>query len=398
MADTDKKYQVIFYGEVQPGADIEAVKDKLAGAFKVDRSKIEGLFTGKKKVVKKNSSREVCEKTKKLFARAGAVCAVISQDETDEALPAAAADEPEKTTAEPAAGNEPAQAEATPPPPVPPSVPGGSAGISKVVLILLTLFLGGLGVHKFYLGRYLQGVLYLLFCWTGIPLIIALVELILYIIASEEALNQKYSPGSTPLVIIMAVFSPLIAAVLISAAAILIALFLLASKGEDLKTALSQMSGAAAISGQQAPTAPRPEARQAPASGTAAGKIRGYDFTVEEATVQKQNGVLHLKQGEEFFADREMIIFLFLNQESISGKTFTITPDQDAITKPHLHLRWKTGDSDTPQSDVVMDDYTMQLSFDQIRGDSVSGRIELSIPGESETYVEGKFTATLKEY
>jgi len=394
MANTSKRYQVIFHGEVQNGADVEAVKDNLAGAFKVDRSKIESLFTGEKKVVKKNASREVCEKTKKMFESAGAVCAVVSQDE--------AAEEPARTAAVPAAEQKAAESAAPQPPPVPASAPGGTAGISKVVLILLTLFLGGLGVHKFYLGRYLQGILYLLFCWTGIPMIIALVELILYIIASEETLNQKYSPGSTPLVIIMAVGAPLIAAALISAAAVLIALFLLAGKGEDLKTTFSQMSGPGAISAQQSPTAPSADDRQTSpavtAPGTAAGKIMGYDFTVEEATVQKQNGILHLKQGEDFFADREMIIFLFLNQESVAGKTFTITPDQEAITKPHIHLRWKTGEADTPQSDVVMDDYTMQLSFDQIRGDSVTGRIDLSIPGESETFVKGKFTATVKEY
>jgi TM2 domain-containing membrane protein YozV len=42
--------------------------------------------------------------------------------------------------------------------------------------VLLALFLGGLGAHKFYLGQTGLGVLYLLFCWTTIPSIIALIE------------------------------------------------------------------------------------------------------------------------------------------------------------------------------------------------------------------------------
>lgn len=42
--------------------------------------------------------------------------------------------------------------------------------------VLLALFLGGLGIHKFYLGQSGWGVLYLLFFWTFIPSIIALVE------------------------------------------------------------------------------------------------------------------------------------------------------------------------------------------------------------------------------
>ena len=42
--------------------------------------------------------------------------------------------------------------------------------------VLLALFLGGFGIHKFWLGEIVLGVLYLLFCWTFIPTIIALIE------------------------------------------------------------------------------------------------------------------------------------------------------------------------------------------------------------------------------
>ena len=42
--------------------------------------------------------------------------------------------------------------------------------------VLLALFLGGLGIHKFYMGKPGLGVLYLLFCWTSIPAIISFIE------------------------------------------------------------------------------------------------------------------------------------------------------------------------------------------------------------------------------
>jgi TM2 domain-containing membrane protein YozV len=46
-----------------------------------------------------------------------------------------------------------------------------------VGVMLLTFFLGGIGAHKFYLGDNKKGIIYLLFCWTFIPSIIACFEL-----------------------------------------------------------------------------------------------------------------------------------------------------------------------------------------------------------------------------
>jgi TM2 domain-containing membrane protein YozV/competence protein ComGC len=64
--------------------------------------------------------------------------------------------------------------------------------ISKAALVLLTFFLGGIGAHKFYLGKYLQGVLYLIFCWTAIPGLIAFVEFFIYLFTSADRLHEKY--------------------------------------------------------------------------------------------------------------------------------------------------------------------------------------------------------------
>ena len=46
----------------------------------------------------------------------------------------------------------------------------------EVVGILLALFLGGFGVHHFYMRRTGLGILYLCFCWTGIPSLLGLIE------------------------------------------------------------------------------------------------------------------------------------------------------------------------------------------------------------------------------
>jgi TM2 domain-containing membrane protein YozV len=46
----------------------------------------------------------------------------------------------------------------------------------EVTGVLLAIFLGGLGVHQFYLRRDGLGILYLLLSWTSIPMFIAWVE------------------------------------------------------------------------------------------------------------------------------------------------------------------------------------------------------------------------------
>lgn len=51
--------------------------------------------------------------------------------------------------------------------------------VNKIIYILLAFFLGGLGIHKFYARKTIAGIIYLIFCWTGIPAIISLIEAVL---------------------------------------------------------------------------------------------------------------------------------------------------------------------------------------------------------------------------
>jgi TM2 domain-containing membrane protein YozV len=46
----------------------------------------------------------------------------------------------------------------------------------EIVGILLALFLGTFGIHHFYLRRTGLGILYVCFCWSGIPTILGFIE------------------------------------------------------------------------------------------------------------------------------------------------------------------------------------------------------------------------------
>lgn len=66
------------------------------------------------------------------------------------------------------------------------------SGKSRIAAALFALFLGGFGVHKFYLGRVGQGVIYLLLFWSLIPAIIGFIEGIVYLTMSDEEFAAKY--------------------------------------------------------------------------------------------------------------------------------------------------------------------------------------------------------------
>ncbi len=55
---------------------------------------------------------------------------------------------------------------------------------SRVAAALLAFFLGGFGIHRFYVGRVASGVFMLIFCWTFIPSIIAFIDFIIILCGS----------------------------------------------------------------------------------------------------------------------------------------------------------------------------------------------------------------------
>lgn len=67
---------------------------------------------------------------------------------------------------------------------------------NKTTAALLALFLGGLGMHKFYLGKWVWGLIYLIFCWTFIPAFLGFVEAIFFFVQSEEKFQAKYGASA----------------------------------------------------------------------------------------------------------------------------------------------------------------------------------------------------------
>jgi TM2 domain-containing membrane protein YozV len=66
----------------------------------------------------------------------------------------------------------------------------------KTVAVLLAFFFGGFGVHRFYLGQTGTGILFLLFFWTFIPAIIAIIDIVKYLTMSDEKWSEYVERAS----------------------------------------------------------------------------------------------------------------------------------------------------------------------------------------------------------
>ena len=66
-------------------------------------------------------------------------------------------------------------------------------GKRKGLATILCLCGGGIGIHKFYYGSFGWGLLYLVFCWTWIPVLVSFVELIVLLVMSPQDFDVKYN-------------------------------------------------------------------------------------------------------------------------------------------------------------------------------------------------------------
>lgn len=59
--------------------------------------------------------------------------------------------------------------------------------------MVLAFLFGGFGVHRFYVGQAGYGIVFLLFSWTFIPAIIAIVDIFRYARMNQEQFAERYS-------------------------------------------------------------------------------------------------------------------------------------------------------------------------------------------------------------
>ncbi len=63
----------------------------------------------------------------------------------------------------------------------------------RIAAAIIAFGLGTFGIHKFYLGKWGWGIIYIVFSWTTLPTIISIIEGVLYLLMSDEEFDFKYN-------------------------------------------------------------------------------------------------------------------------------------------------------------------------------------------------------------
>jgi hypothetical protein len=129
-------------------------------------------------------------------------------------------------------------------------------------------------------------------------------------------------------------------------------------------------------------------------AGAVAGKIKGQTFTYSRASLDKRMGLFSVRDGQDFFADREVKIFLFPKPgESLENRTWKITAGSSGMN-PHVHLSWQ--ENGAPRTEIVTSGYNLELKTEAAKDGAVAGTFSLKVTGRTPVDLKGNFNAAVE--
>ena len=117
------------------------------------------------------------------------------------------------------------------------------------------------------------------------------------------------------------------------------------------------------------------------------GVLNGRAFTAEEATVE--NGRLEVRQGDDFFADLSVSMFLDVEEGHLpAGRTYTATPETGMGDSPSVHMSWRPDSDSMPKTEFFMSEHTLRVEFGQVDGDTIPFKLRMAFPDEAQSLYE----------
>ena len=197
---------------------------------------------------------------------------------------------------------------------------------NKTVAALLALFLGGIGVHRMYLRQW-RAVWYVLFCWTGIPGVVALVEGLVFAFGSQAKWDRKYNNGLPsagggvgPVLLVVVAVVMAVALIGILAAIALPAYQNYRSRAQVVRAYQLGLQATARVGGHLA------QPGEVPASWAMAGQAPDLPPEVQQLGIDQRSGA---------------VTVTLAGAEPLIGRRLVFVPDRQADGR----VRWRcTGD------------------------------------------------------
>ena len=124
--------------------------------------------------------------------------------------------------------------------------------------------------------------------------------------------------------------------------------------------------------------------------GALAGSLHHQAFEVERATLQGSN--LTLRIGTKGSVELGLNIYFFNRQpEELGGKSAVVKPTDS--TAPKVVLHWKDHER---RSETFRDGYAMKIEFEPVSGNALPGKLFISLPDDSKSWVAGTFRAEIR--
>ncbi|SDH01481.1 hypothetical protein SAMN05216588_102127 [Pseudomonas flavescens] len=115
------------------------------------------------------------------------------------------------------------------------------------------------------------------------------------------------------------------------------------------------------------------------------GQLNGEPFVPLEGELT--DGVLSLREGQDFFARRELIIRGL--PPAVDGLRLDVLPgDQGPL--PEIELNWLLPDQDLPEARQLQGGYTLHLDLQPEAPNRLVGEFHLVLPAQFETTLSGK--------
>lgn len=125
----------------------------------------------------------------------------------------------------------------------------------------------------------------------------------------------------------------------------------------------------------------------------AAGRIHRRAFTCDRAVLQ--GGRLTLRAGHSGPIELGIDVYFFAKEpEELIGRSAEVKPDD--AKAPRVNLRWKEADKVTTEP-FRNGGYAMKVEFGNAAGGKLPGKIFISLPDESKSWIAGTFIADMKK-